>query len=145
MAASIWPMRFCCALYICSWRITANCLLTAYGVSARPHGYLTTVKLGNPIYDLVEQVAVVGDDDDRAGIAAHQLFQRFLARHIEVVVRLVEQQQIGSPDQQPGEPASLACPPLRVASGWSNVSSHQAQVAEGRSHPVLEGGPPAAS
>ena len=61
------------------------------------------VELENPARDIVEEVAVVGDDQDRARIVAQMAFQSVHALGVEMVGRLVEQQQLGLVEQQPAK------------------------------------------
>ena len=49
----------------------------------------------DPLGDVVEEVAVVGDDDHRAGILAQRLFEPLDRFGVEMVGRLVQQQQVG--------------------------------------------------
>ena len=63
-------------------------------------GQPAILQLDDLIHHHVEQVAVVGDDDDRSPVAADEPLQKGLALQVEVVVRLVEQEQVGLGDQQ---------------------------------------------
>ena len=59
-------------------------------------GYaLAAIELEDPAGDVVQEVAVVGDDQDRARIVAQVAFQPVHRLGVEVVGRLVEQQQLG--------------------------------------------------
>ena len=68
------------------------------------------IELEDPAGDVVEEVAVVGDDQDGAGIIAQVAFEPIDGFGIEVVRGLVEQQQFGLLEQQPAErdPTALA-------------------------------------
>ena len=83
----------------------------------------------------------MGDDHYRAGVAAHQPFHSFLARYIEVIVRLVQQQQIRLPHQQPRQPDELGLPAAEGVEGAVEGLVAQAQVAQGRADAVLVGQP----
>ena len=61
------------------------------------------VELEDPAGDVVEEVAVVGDDQDRAGIVAQMAFEPRHGFRIEMVGRLVEQQQVRLVEQQPAQ------------------------------------------
>ena len=61
------------------------------------------IELEDPAGDVVEEVAVVGDDQNGARIIAQMAFQPVHALGIEMVGRLVEQQQVGRIEQQPAE------------------------------------------
>ena len=73
------------------------------------------VELENPAGDVVEEIAVVGDDQDGAGIIAQMAFEPHHRLGVEVVGRLVEQQQFRLLEQQPAkrDPAPLAAGQLR--------------------------------
>src|SRR5437879_13821651 len=69
----------------------------------------TTLFRSNPTRDVVEEIAVVGDDQDRAGILPQVAFQPRYRFGVEMVGRLVQEQQVGLVEQQPaqGDPAGL--------------------------------------
>ncbi len=56
---------------------------------------LAAIELEDPAGDVVEEVAVVGDDQDRARIVAQMAFEPGHRLGVEMVGRLVEQQQLG--------------------------------------------------
>ncbi len=56
-----------------------------------------------PRRDAVEQVAVVGDQDERARELEQALLEHLERRDVEVVGRLVEDQQVGGLEHQPRE------------------------------------------
>jgi hypothetical protein len=53
------------------------------------------------VRDLVEEVPVVGDDDERPGILLEGCDEHGLARHVEVVRGLVEEEEVGRREQGP--------------------------------------------
>ena len=53
--------------------------------------------------DVVEEVAVVGDGDDGARVLVEEALQPLDRLGVEVVGRLVEQEQVGVLEQQPAE------------------------------------------
>ena len=59
---------------------------------------------------LVEEVEVVGDDEKRSPVRPQEPHQPVLRVHVEVVRWLVEQQHVGTGEQDPGQlhPAALA-------------------------------------
>ena len=61
------------------------------------------IELEDPAGDVVEEVAIVGDDQDGAGIIAQMAFEPLDGLGVEMVGRLVEQQQLGLLEQQPAE------------------------------------------
>ena len=70
------------------------------GVVALVGNAAAVVELEDPAGDVVEEVAIVGDDQDRAGIVAQMAFEPVHAFGVEMVGRLVEQQQFGLVEQQ---------------------------------------------
>ncbi len=73
------------------------------------------VELEDPAGDVVEEVAVVGDDQDRARIVAQVAFEPRHRLGVEMVGRLVEQQQLRLVEQQLAQrhAAALAARELR--------------------------------
>ncbi len=61
------------------------------------------MELHDPVGDLVDEVAVVADQDDRAGVVGQEALQPLHAGEVEVVGRLVEQQHVGVLEQEAGE------------------------------------------
>jgi len=51
----------------------------------------------------VEELSVVGDDDDRIGIFGEVLFQPDGALKVEVVGRLVQKQEVGFGEEDRGQ------------------------------------------
>ena len=68
------------------------------------------IELEDPLRDVVEEVAVVGDGHDGARILREEAFEPLDRLGIEMVGGLVEEQQVGMLQEQPGErdPALLA-------------------------------------
>src|SRR5262249_58015578 len=68
------------------------------------------IKLEDPAGHIVEKIAVVGDDQDRAGIIAQMAFEPADGLGVEMVGGLVEQQEVRLLEQQPAErhPTPLA-------------------------------------
>ena len=64
-----------------------------FGVRAAVHHDLARFQLRNFVDDVIEQIPIVRDDDDRAVIVVDGAFQKRLAVEIEMVIRFVEQQQ----------------------------------------------------
>ena len=76
---------------------------------------LAAVELENPARDVVEEVAVMGDDQDRAGIVAQMAFEPGHRLGVEMVGRFVQQQQFRLVEQQLAQrdAAALAAGELR--------------------------------
>ena len=85
-------------------------LLQPRRVVALEREALAAIELEDPLGDVVEEVAVVGDRDDGARVVPEELLQPVDRLGVEVVGRLVEQQQVGAAQQQPaqGDAAPLA-------------------------------------
>ena len=60
--------------------------------------------------DVVEKLAVVADDDERAGVLGQLRLQDLERLHVEVVGRFVEHQQVRGPREQLGEDNAIAFP-----------------------------------
>jgi hypothetical protein len=71
---------------------------------------VAAVELEDPARDVVEEIAVVGDGHDGALVVGQVALEPCDRLGVEVVGRLVEQQQVGLGEQQPRErdPATLA-------------------------------------
>ena len=69
------------------------------------------IELENPAGDIVEEVAVMGDDQDGARIGAEMVLEPVDRFGIEMVGRLVEQQEVGLAQQELGQ----GHPPLLAA------------------------------
>ena len=65
---------------------------------------LDRMRLGIEVQDarhrMIEKLAIMRNDQHRAAIAAHKAFQPLQRLHVEVVGRLIEQQQIRLAQQQ---------------------------------------------
>jgi hypothetical protein len=72
-------------------------------VIALPGDAIATVKLENPTGDVIEEVAVVGDRDDGALVIAQMMFEPRHRLGVEVVGRLVEEEDIWFGEQQSGQ------------------------------------------
>ena len=88
--ASFWPSTF----------RRAGLGLQVGGVVALVRVGTAAVELEDPLGDVVEEVPVVGDGDDGAGVLLQVLLQPLHALGVEVVGGLVEQQQVGLLQQQ---------------------------------------------
>ena len=73
------------------------------GVVALVGDAAAAIELENPAGDVVEEVAVVGDDEDGARIIAQMAFEPVYRLGVEMVGRLVEQQQFRRLQQQPAQ------------------------------------------
>ena len=62
-----------------------------------------TIEFENPARDIVEEVTVVGDDQDGTGIITQVMFQPVDGFSVEMVRRFVEQDEIRLGQQQAGE------------------------------------------
>jgi hypothetical protein len=78
-------------------------LLQPRGVVALPRDAVAAVELEDPAGDVVEEVAVVGDRDDGALVVLEVPLEPGHRQGVEVVGGLVEQQDVGLPDEQPAQ------------------------------------------
>ena len=85
-------------------------LLEPRGVVALERQPLAAVELEDPAGDVVEEVAIVGDRHHGALVVLEEALQPGDRLGVEVVRRLVEEQQVGGGEEQPAErdPAALA-------------------------------------
>ena len=76
---------------------------------------MSAVELEDPARDVVEEVTIVGDGDDRARILLEEVLEPAHRLGVEVVGRLVEQQHVGLRQQQAAQrdAAALAARNLR--------------------------------
>jgi hypothetical protein len=82
--------------------------LLVFGVVARVRVEAPAVELDHAMRDAVEEAAVVRDEDHAAGKAGERLLQPFDRLDVEVVGRLVEQQQVGLEDERTSQRHALA-------------------------------------
>ena len=71
-------------------------------------------EFGDLLHRLVEQVAVVGDDDDRAIERADDRLQKLPAPGVEVGFWLVEEQDVGTPGEAGSQYRQLALPAAQI-------------------------------
>ena len=88
------------------------------------------LELGDLPHRLVEQVAVVGDDEHRAVEVLDELLDDPPAGDVEVGLGLVEQQHVGRLDQARGERDELALAAAERARGAVEVLLGEAEVAQ---------------
>ena len=95
---------------LCSRPEALLLLLQPRRVVALERVALAAVELEDPAGHVVEEVAVVGDRHDGARVVLEELLEPVDALGVEVVGRLVEQQQVRPAEQQPaqGDAAPLA-------------------------------------
>ncbi len=103
--------------------------------AADVRGELPLIELEGALADRLEQVAIVGDQQERPAVAARQvLLEPLDGLHVEVVRRLVEDRQVRRRDQQPREvdPSPLAAAEpvhLRVRVLQAEVGEHRRRLA----------------
>src|SRR4051812_36778720 len=78
-------------------------LLQVSGIIGFVDVVAAAIELEHPVHDMVEEVAVVGDEDDVARIVDEMLLEPLHALGVEMVGRLVEQDDVGLLEQQAGE------------------------------------------
>ena len=84
-------------------RLALAALALERRVAAAVERQLAAVEVQDPIDRIVEQVAVVADDDHGARIARQMVLEPQRAFEVEIVGGLVEQQEIGLGEQHGGE------------------------------------------
>ena len=91
-------------------RQTVLLLLQPGRIVALPRDAAPAIELENPAGDVVEEISVVRDRDDGARVVLEEALQPRDRFGVEMVRRLVEQQQIGRLQQKPAQrhPAPLA-------------------------------------
>jgi hypothetical protein len=100
------------------------------GVIALEEGQCAILQLGDMGDDGVQEVAVVGDDDHRAGVFVDQALQVGFTGQVQVVVRLVQEEHIRAGQEQPGQADQLLLPAGEVADGGVKIQLVQAQAAQ---------------
>ena len=78
-------------------------LVEPRGVVATPGDALAAVELEDPTGDVIEEVAVVGDADDGAGVLLEVLLEPVDGLGVEVVRGLVEEKDVGLLEEQAAE------------------------------------------
>ena len=98
-------------------------------IASWPSPSSATDAVGDPL----EEVAVVGDHDQRAGPAVEEVLEHGQGLDVEVVGRLVEQQHVGLGQQQPQQ---LEPPPLAAG----QVADRAVQPVAGEAEPLAAAG-----
>ena len=111
-------------------RLALAALALEGGVAAAIERELAGLEVQDPIDRVVEQVAIVADDDHRARIARDMLLQPERRLEVEVVGRLVEQQQVGRGEQRRGERHAHAPAAGEFAAGALLLGVGEAQAGE---------------
>ena len=94
--------------------------------------------LGDALDGGVEEVAVVRDEHDRARVVGEVLLEPVARRQVEVVRRLVHQQQVGPREQQLGE-GDAHLPAARELLGPSLlVGEREAEALQDVGHPGVD-------
>jgi len=84
--------------------------------------------------DLVQQIAIVRDDHHRAGVGLDEALQLALARQVEVIVRLIEQQHVGTLHRQPDERHQLFLPAAERLGRQGEIVLGEAQPGQHVAH-----------
>ena len=102
-SSSRWSVRRRAALCFSSVAEPGLLLLEPRGVVALERDALAAVELEDPAGDVVEEVPVVGDGDDGALVGLQVPLEPGDGLGVEVVRRLVEEQEVGRREQEPAE------------------------------------------
>ena len=62
--------------------------------------YLFVLKLEDLIHQSVEEISVVADDEDGAVVVLYRLLEHSLAAEVEVVGRLIEDEEVGGGEEE---------------------------------------------
>ncbi len=84
--------------------------------------------------DRVEQVTVMRDDDHRPFVLADEFLQEHLAGQVEMIVRFVEQQNIGADEQQPRQPDQFLLSAAQHGQGLGQLAFGESQPEEHFAH-----------
>ncbi len=125
-------------------------LLAQLGVGSVVAGIVlqrAEIQLPDPVGDGIQESAVVGHHDDRAVPRLQLFFQPLDALDVEVIGRLVEQQQVGPFQQKPGQQCACLFAAAEVRDGLVKLRFVEAQSTEylrdtrfvGEATGVLEG------
>ncbi len=99
------------------------------GIVALPGDAFAPVELEDPARDIVEEVAVVGDGHDGAGVFLQVMLEPCHALGVEVVGGLVEQEQVGALEQDLAQGHAPAFATRQL--GHVRVARRQAQGIHG--------------
>ncbi len=99
-------------------------------VAAAIEDELSSVKMEDPVDRVVEQVAIVADHHHRVGIAADMLLEPERGLEVEVVGRLIEQQQVGLGKQRCCEPNAHAPATGELVAGALLIGMGEAEAGE---------------
>ncbi len=95
--------------------------------------------LGDFRHRAVEEIAVVGDHHHRSWVGANKPFEPLRRRDIQVVGRLVEQQQIRRFQQHPRESSHVFLPATQPRRRLLQILGAKAQTKQRSFHPRLDG------
>ena len=94
---------------------------------------IAAVQLDDPVGDVLEEVAIVADDQERQGFRAQQLLQPQDALDVEMIGGLVHQQQVGRAHQSAGDRQALR--PAARQRGGRLLRVGKADLGERDAHP----------
>ena len=104
-------------------------LLEPRGVVALVGDAAAAVELEDPAGDVVEEVAIVGDRDDRALVLGQVALEPGDRLGVEVVRRLVEEQQVGRASSRRHSATRRRSPPESLATSASAGGRRSASIA----------------
>ena len=121
--------------------IGGTALLCIGAVVATEASHVMSADLPDSINNRIQEGAIVAGNDECAVACAQRTLQPLDRLNVEMVRRLVEQQQVWIGDHQPRQgdagllPSGEACRGLAVPCRW------EAEPSQRRTHPVLQGVP----
>ena len=113
-------------------QLAGGALVLEGGISALVEGELAAIEMQNLIDGRVEQVAVVADDDDRARVVRKVVFQPERPFEVEVVGRLVQQQQVGRGKERRRERDAHAPAAREFRAGPGLIRGRESETAQDR-------------
>src|SRR5208337_1650574 len=99
-------------------------------VVAREGIHFAAADLEHPRGQLVDEVAVVGDEHDRAGILRQRFQQYVLGAQVEVVGRFIEEEEIGGAQQHSRQRVAIALAARKYADALENIICAEQEAAQ---------------
>src|SRR5262249_13118331 len=120
-------------------RLALFALALESGITAAVEGEPAAVEVKDAVDGAVEQIAIVADDHDGARIAREVILQPHRALEIEIVGRLVEQQQVGLGKQRGGKRHAHAPAAGKLRTGALLLGGIKSESREDRRRPRRRG------
>src|SRR5688572_26410374 len=105
----------------------AAVLFVSLVVALEPHGFAVTLEGEDVGGDAVEEPAIVGDHHGATGERQQRLFERAQRVDVEIVGRLVEQQQVAALLEELGEVDAVALAARQAADALLLIAALEAE------------------